>query len=85
MWRKGDAARLQRYTRVIFRILVRKYRKAGVRDHVMAKIGETMGPYWKPRDAMKAAEATGRKIGMTEDELRKYMTRNRIIADEGQI
>ncbi len=81
-----EERRLGRRSSVIFR-MVRKYRKrkAGVRDHIMVKVGETMRPYWSPRDAMIAAEAVRRKVGMPEDELLKYMTRNRIIAGEDQI
>ena len=62
------------YTHVIFR-MVKQIRKTGVKDHVMAKLGGRMGPFSSARAAVEAAALAGRKLGLSVDELLKYMTR----------
>jgi hypothetical protein len=66
------------YTHVIFR-MVKQIRKTGVKDHVMAKLGGRIGPFSSARAAVEAAALAGRKLGLSADELLKYMTRMREI------
>jgi hypothetical protein len=78
-YRTGDAARHKHYTHVIFRMVKRLRErkslcKAGAHKNIIAKLGKTLGPYYNANDVLDAAESAGRKIGMTKDELIKYMT-----------
>lgn len=66
------------YTHVIFR-MVKRIRKACMKDHVMAKLGGRMGPFNSAREAVEAAAQAGRKLGLTEDELLRFMKRKRKI------
>jgi len=45
----------------------------------MAKLGGRMGPFYSARAAVDAAAQAGRRLGLREDELLKYMTRQRKI------
>jgi hypothetical protein len=47
---------------------------ASAHKNIIAKLGNALGPYYNAKDVIEAAENAGRKIGMTEDELVKYMT-----------
>ena len=63
-----------KYTHVIVR-MVKRIRKAGVKDHVIARLGGRMGRFSSARAAVEAAAQVGRKLGVTGDELFQYMTR----------
>lgn len=65
------------YTHVIFRLVKRIRGRTGA--HVMAKLGGRMGPFYSARAAVDAAAQAGRRLGLREDELLKYMTRQRKI------
>ncbi len=54
--------------------MVKRFRKACVNDHVMAKLDGRMGPFNSAREAVEAAAQAGRKLGLTEDELLRFMT-----------
>ena len=45
----------------------------------MAKLGGRMGPFYSARAAVDAAAQAGRRLGLREDGLLKYMTRQRKI------
>ena len=66
------------YTHVLFR-LVERIRKAGVQHHVMARLAGRLGPFSSARAAVEAAALAQRKLGLSEDDLLKYMTRMRKI------
>ena len=65
------------YTHVIFRLVKRIRGRTGA--HVMSKLGGRMGPFYSARAAVDAAAQAGRRLGLREDELLKYMTRQRKI------
>jgi hypothetical protein len=60
-------------------VLKFRKRKSAVLNHVMAKLGKRMGPFYTAKAAVEAAKLAGRELGLTEDELLKFMTRSRKI------
>jgi hypothetical protein len=53
---------------------MKSLRKVGAHKNIVAKLGKVLGPYHNAKDVLEAAEKAGRKIGMSEGELVKYMT-----------
>jgi hypothetical protein len=68
------------YTHVLFRLVERIRRAAGAQHHVvMATLAGRLGPFSSARAAVEAAALAKRKLGLSEDDLLKYMTRMRKI------
>jgi hypothetical protein len=69
------------YTHVLFRLVerIRRAESADVQHHVMAKLAGRLGPFNSARAAVEAAALAKRKLGLSEDDLLKYMTRIRKI------
>ena len=68
------------YTHVFFRLVERIRRAAGAQHHVvMATLAGRLGPFSSARAAVEAAALAKRKLGISEDDLLKYMTRMRTI------
>ena len=67
------------YTHVLFRLVERIRKAAGVQHHVMARLAGRLGPFSSARAAVEAAALAQRKLGLSEDDLLKYMTRMRKI------
>jgi hypothetical protein len=67
------------YTHVLFR-LVERIRRACAQHHVvMAMLAGRLGPFSSARAAVEAAALANGKLGISEDDLLKYMTRMRMI------
>jgi hypothetical protein len=68
------------YTHVLFRLVERIRRAAGAQHHVvMATLAGRLGPFSSARAAVEAAALAKRKLGLSEDDLLKNMTRMRKI------
>jgi hypothetical protein len=70
------------YTHVLFRLVERIRRAAGAQHHVvMATLAGRLGPFSSARAAVtvEAAALAKRKLGISEDDLLKYITHMRMI------
>ena len=76
LWEKKKKPQRVKFTHVMFR-MIKRFRKRGVRSNVMATLDKRLGPFSDAAAAVAAAKEWKMELGMTEEELHKFMLRPR--------